>query len=84
MPVTVHDKQCKFSFTVNQHLLARSSFRDLSVMKCFTTANFYDGDNFKQIRETVKDWFVARNFGDDEVIANLAKISGTRIKFNLQ
>lgn len=74
----VNSDYCKPTF------LATISFRDLSVIKCFTTANFYDGDNCKQIRETVKDWFVTRNIRDDEVLANFTKISGTRIKVNVQ
>lgn len=46
----------------------------------FTTTNFHDRDNLKQIHETFKDCFMGRNIRNNQVLTNLAKISCTEIQ----
>lgn len=74
--------------TVNQLLFAMTLFCDLPEMNWFGVTDFHEQDvyYFKNNKtEIFKDWFTAKNIRDDyEALANLAKISCTRIKVGVQ
>lgn len=76
-----------YTCTVNQLLFATTLFHDLPEINRILTTNFCDKNEDcpkNTIPKTFEDWFAARNIRGDVALANLAKISRTKIKAGLQ